>query len=141
MATILSKHVASERSLHFAVWGAQTLLACFFAAMAVLKLLLHHDRLIEIMPWAANLPQYQIRTLGALELVAAMVVAAPAVTRALQRVVGWTAVGFGALMIVSAAVHIARGELRMIPVSLAVAALAAFVAWGRLTHNPLEPHD
>lgn len=144
MATILSKQVSSERSLHFAVWGAQALLASFFAATAVLKLLLHYDRLIEIMPWAASLPQYLVRTLGACELVAAMVVAAPAVTRAPQRAVGWTAVGLGALMVVATVVHIARGELRMIPVSVAVAALAAFVAWGRLAHSPLEaeqPHN
>src|SRR5688572_5383794 len=149
MATILSglrsrprggpsTHLSSERSLHFAVWGAQMVLASFFAATAVLKLLLHHERLIEIMPWAASLPESLVRTIGVCELLAAMLVAAPAVTRPPQRVVGWTAVAFVALMVVSTIIHLARGELRMIPVSLVVGALAGFVAWGRLAHNPLE---
>ena len=138
MATVLSGRISSERSLHFAVWGAQMLLASFFTVMAVLKLLLHHERLVEIMPWAANLPSPLVRAFGACELFAAMLVAAPAVTRKPQRVVGWTAVAFMALMAISTVVHLARGELRMIAVSLSVAALAAFVAWGRLGHNPIE---
>jgi hypothetical protein len=129
---------AGDRPLHFVVWGAQMLLASFFAITASLKLLLHYDRLIEVMAWAAVLPAPAVRALGACELLAAIVVAAPVVTPAPQRVVGWTAVGFVSLMALATAIHVAQGELRMVPVSLAIAALATFVAWGRLAHESLE---
>jgi hypothetical protein len=134
-------HAATERSLHFTVWGAQMLLASFFALTASLKLVLHYDRLVEIMAWAASVPPPMVRVLGVCELLAAIVVAAPVVTRAPQRVVGWTAVGLGSLMAVATAVHIGHGELRMAAINLAVAALAGFVAWGRLAHDPLETDD
>jgi hypothetical protein len=35
-------------------------------------------------------------------------------------------------------IHIARQEYRMVALNIAVGALAAFVAWGRLYHAPLE---
>lgn len=138
MQTVSSGNISHERLLHFSVWGAQILLASFFAAMAWLKLVLHAERLIEIMAWAASIPLPLVRALGVVELLGAIAVAAPAVTRAPQRIVGWVAVGFVALMVSAAIVHIARGELRMLPINLAVGALAAFVAWGRLAHKPLE---
>lgn len=132
------RHGPADRPLHFAVWGAQMLLASYFAFTASLKLLLHYDRVIEIMAWAAAFPPSMVRAIGGLELLAAIIVAAPVVTRAPQRVVGWTAVGFVTLMAVATAIHVALGELRMVPVTLAVGAVASFVAWGRLAHEPLE---
>jgi putative oxidoreductase len=138
MATIISGHISNERLLHFSVWAAQALLATFFAAMASLKLLLHAERLVEIMAWAETVPLPLVRLLGAIELLGAIAVAAPAVTRAPQRVVGYSALGFLTLMMSAAIIHIARGELRMLTINLGVAALAAFVAWGRLAHKPLE---
>jgi DoxX-like family len=93
---------------------------------------------VEVMAWAASVPLPLVRGLGVCELLAAVAIAAPAVTRAPQRVVGWSATFFATLMAAAAIVHLARGELRMIVVNLLVLALAAFVAWGRLTHEPLE---
>ncbi|MDB4985669.1 MAG: putative integral rane protein [Myxococcaceae bacterium] len=138
MATISSGIIANERLLHFGMWIAQAALACFFAVMACLKLMLPAERLIELMAWAASVPLPLVRALGVCELLAAIAVAAPAVTRAPQRVVGVTAVFLLTLMMSAAVVHLVRGEPRMLMVNLTVAALAAFVAWGRLTHAPLE---
>lgn len=138
MGTFISGSVASDRLLHFSMWAAQALLASFFAAMACLKLLLQPARLVEVMAWSASVPLGLVRALGVCELLAAIAIAAPAVTRAPQRVVGWSATFFAALMASAAIVHIARGEPRMVVVNVLVLALATFVAWGRLTHDPLE---
>ncbi len=137
MATI-TWHVSHERLLHFGLWAAQLLLASIFASMAVLKLLLHTERLIEVIGFAAAIPVPLVRALGALELLGAIAVSAPAVTRTPQRIVGGAAVGFVALMGAAALFHVARGELRMVAVNVAIGLLAAFVAWGRLAHRPLE---
>jgi hypothetical protein len=58
-----------------------------------------------------------------------------------QRIVGFVAVGFLALMVVGAIVHLGRGELRLLAFNAAVGALCALVAWGRLTHKGLTDGD
>ena len=138
MPTAIHGHISNERLLHIVLWIAQALLGATFAALALLKLLSTPDRLVEIMAWTENTPTWAVYTLGTLELIGAFIVAAPAVTRTPQRIVGWTAAVFAALMGTSSLLHLLRGELRMVPVTLAIAALSAFVAWGRITHKPLE---
>jgi hypothetical protein len=130
--------MSSERLLHLVLWCAQALLGLTFAAMALLKLLSEPDRLVEIMAWTQSTPHWVVYALGVLELIGALVVAAPAVTRTPQRIVGWTAAVFCALMVLSTLLHVIHGELRLVPVTLAVAGLSAFVAWGRIAHKPLE---
>jgi hypothetical protein len=124
--------------LHLVLWFAQGLLAVVFAAMALLKLLSERERLMEIMAWTARVPHWFVYALGGLELIGAFLVAAPAVTRTPQRIVGWTAVGFCTLMSVATWIHAWLGELRMIPVTFTIALVSGFVAWGRLAHKPLE---
>lgn len=133
--------VSTERLLHFGLWGAQLLVASLFAAMALMKLLSHPERLIETMAWTESVPLWLVYALAVLELLGSALVSAPAVTRTPQRIVGFTALGFVALMLAAALIHLGRGELRMLPLNLGVAALAGFVAWGRLTHRPLEADD
>ncbi|HEX6243238.1 MAG TPA: DoxX family protein [Polyangiales bacterium] len=129
---------SDERLLHFSLWFVQLLLAGSFAALGLFKLLSHPDRLIETMSWTEAVPLWCLYVLGGLELVGAALVSAPAVTRTPQRIVGYTALGFLALMLAAMLVHMGRGEWRMLPVNLGIAALAGLVAWGRLTHQPLE---
>ncbi len=138
MATIAHRSVSNERLLHFASWIAQDLLAFFFTVTASLKLVLDADRLVEIMAWTGSMPLSLVRGFGAIELLGAIAVAAPAVTRAPQRIVGWAATGFSTLMACAMVIHVSRGEYRMIALNLAVGTLAAFVAWGRLLHEPIE---
>jgi len=138
MPTAIHGHISSERLLHLVLWCAQGLLSASFAAMALLKLLSGSDRLVEIMPWTQNTPLWFVYALGTSELIGAFLVAAPAVTRTPQRIVGWTAAVFCMLMSIATLVHAFRAEVRLIPVTLALAGLAAFVAWGRMAHKPLE---
>lgn len=138
MPTAIHGHVSSERLLHIVLWFAQGLLALVFTATALLKLLSERERLVEIMAWSARVPHGLIYVLGGLELIGAFLVAAPAVTRTPQRIVGWTAVGFCTLMSAATWIHAWLGEPRMIPVTFTIALLSAFVAWGRLAHKPLE---
>jgi hypothetical protein len=138
MPSAIHRRISNERLLHLVLWLAQALLGATFAAMALLKLLSDRDRLIEIMPWTASTPHWFVYTLGGLELIGAVLVALPAVTRTPQRVVGFTAAALCTLTATATLVHLFRDELRMVPVTLTISALAAFVAWGRITHKPLE---
>lgn len=138
MAIVISKSSGHDRVLHVVVGMGQVVLATFFAAMALLKLLMSAERLVEVMAWTETVPLAMVRGLGVIELVGAVAVALPAVTRAPQRIVGMAALGFLTLMSSAAIIHIARGEYRMVALNVAIGSLAAFVAWGRLTHEPLE---
>ena len=138
MSTLISKSVAQERLLHVSVGLAQIVLATIFASMALLKLMMPPERLVETMHWTEQLPLALVRGFGVLEFVAAVAVAAPAVTRLPQRIVGFTSLAFLTLMTSAAIVHTIRGEFRMVAVNAAIAALAGFVAWGRLMQEPLE---
>lgn len=138
MQSVFGGSISSARLVHVVLWCAQAVLAATFAATALLKLLSQPDRLVEIMAWTSGVPRWSLYALATLELVGASLVAAPVVTRTPQRIVGFTAAALSTLAGLFSAVHIYRGELRMIPVTLAIAALAALVAWGRLTHEPLE---
>lgn len=124
--------------MHIVLWVAQGILGATFAAMALLKILSSSDRLVEMMAWTAEIPHWLIVSFGVLELMGAFLVAAPAVTRTPQRVVGYTAALFSGLMVIATALHIMHDELRLAPVTFALAALSAFVAWGRILHKPLE---
>lgn len=138
MATIASGSIANERLFHFGVWLGQATLAFFFTVTASLKIALEPDRLLEIMAWTGSVPMPMVRSLGVLELLGAVAVAAPAVTRTPQRIVGYAALSFLTLMASAAIIHLARGEYRMVALNVVVAAVAAFVGWARLTHAPLE---
>lgn len=134
-------HSDERLLLHFSLWCVQLLLAGSFAALGLLKLLSHPDRLIETMSWTETVPLWCLYVLGSIELVGAALVSAPAVTRTPQRVVGYTSIGFVALMVAATVVHMGRGEWRMVPINLAIAAAAGLVAWGRLMHKPLESDE
>ncbi len=138
MPTAIHGHVSSERLLHIVLWCAQALLGAIFAAMALLKLLSERERLVEIMTWTQSTPHWLVYALGVLELIGAFVVAAPAVTRTPQRIVGFTAAVFAVLMGIATWLHLFHGELRLALITLAIGGLSTFVAWGRITHAPLE---
>jgi succinate-acetate transporter protein len=141
MRTPTSRHVSRERLLHYALWCTQLSIAGVFTGMALVKLMTPPDRLVEIMAWTAHVPLALVIALGVLELLGAIAVAAPAVTRVPQRIVGFVALIFLALMVAEAIVHIQRGELRLLAFNGAVGVLCALVAWGRLTHKGLEGGD
>jgi DoxX-like family len=138
MATTNFRYLGRERLLHVSVGIGQVALAFYFTISGLVKLLLEPAARVEIMPWTHGLPALFVHTLGAVELALAVGVALPAVTYGPQRVVGSAALSCATLLTAGVIVHVLHGELRMAVVSAAMAALAAFVAWGRLMHAPVE---
>jgi putative oxidoreductase len=139
MATIASSHThGHQRALRGALWTAQVVLATTFATLGIIKLAFPMERVIESMSWAAAMPGLLVRGIGVLELAGAVAIMLPNASRSLGRALFSAAVALSALMILAALVHIARGEYRMLPINLALGALAVFVAWGR--HYRADQH-
>ena len=128
MPSIRSVKVASGHA-HWSValWSAQAVLVAVFGVAGLLKLALPIDQLSAAM----GLPGILLRFIGVAELAGAAALD-PLVARVWPRLGAVAAVGLSAVMMLAAAYHLGRGELAMIPTSLALGALAAFVAWHRV---------
>jgi DoxX-like family len=84
------------------------------------------------MGWVEDFSDPTVRTIGALEVLAALGLLLPAVTGVAAVLVPIAAVGLVVLMVGAAATHRRRGELLpMIPINAALLLLAVVVAWAR----------
>jgi hypothetical protein len=72
-----------------------------------------------------------VRTIGALELLAAVGLTVPAALDVVPVLVPVTAVGVVLLMVGAVITHLRRREAQVVAVPLLLLALAVIVAWGR----------
>jgi len=74
------------------------------------------------------------------EILGAVGVILPAVTRILPILTTMAAAGFVTIQVLAIGFHLARGEyVEAVTMNLALLALSAFVLWGRGTKAPIEP--
>jgi putative oxidoreductase len=120
--------------MNIVTWVLQVLLAVAFLAHGLL-FLSPPAELVDQMN--ASLPRWFQLFLGVAEVLAAVGLTLPGLTRVLPWLVVWAAVG---VMIVTASAtvfHIARGEISSAAVTLLLFAMAAFVAYVRYRVVPI----
>ena len=122
-----------------ALWIAQALLALAFIAAGAMKLTQPLATLAASMPWTADVPGGLVRLIGLAEILGALGLVVPAATRILPRLTPLAAAALAVVMALASAFHLARGEAMMLPATLVLAALLAFVAWGRATRARVAP--
>ena len=122
-----------------ALWIAQALLALAFLAAGAMKLTQPLATLATSMPWTADVPGAIVRLIGLAEVLGALGLVLPAATRIRPRLTSLAAAALALVMALAAIFHLARGEAAMVPVMLVLAALLAFVAWGRAARAPIAP--
>ncbi len=113
------------------LWVAQILLALFFLAAGVYHGLLPIEEAAKSAPWADDLPVPLVRFIGFSELAGALGVVLPWLTGIRPRLTPLAALGLMTIMLLAVLFHLWRGEAAVIGMNLVVAAIAAFVAWGR----------
>jgi hypothetical protein len=119
--------------MNITLWIVQGLLAVFFGAGGIVKMVRPPKRLIDQgLTWVEDFSPGAVKAIGALELLAAVGLVLPAVTGIAPVLVPLAGVGLGLLMIGAAVVHVRRGEVPFIAVNAGLLAAAAFVAWGRI---------
>jgi uncharacterized membrane protein YphA (DoxX/SURF4 family) len=118
--------------LNVALWIVQGVLAAFFGAGGVVKATRDRKRLFDDgMTWVEDFSAGGVKAIAVLEVLAAIGLILPAVTGIAPVLTPLAAVGLGMLMIGAAVVHFRRREIPYIGVTLALAVVALFVAWGR----------
>jgi putative oxidoreductase len=114
--------------MNTALWILQVLLAAAFLAHGWMLLSPPPD-IVERMN--ASLPRWFQIFLGVAEILAAVGLTLPALTRVLPWLVTWAAVGIMIVMVAATGLHLVRGEFGSAVITLVLLAMATFVAYMR----------
>jgi uncharacterized membrane protein YphA (DoxX/SURF4 family) len=121
------------------IWTAQILLAALMLMAGLMKLGRSKEQLLAsgTMDWTEDFAPGQIKGIGALEVLATIGLIVPAALDVAPVLTATAATGVVLLMTGAAATHLRRGERQMLPVNLAIAAVALFVAIERFGPHSL----
>jgi uncharacterized membrane protein YphA (DoxX/SURF4 family) len=121
--------------MNIVLWVLQGLLAAVFLAHGWL-LLSPPASVVEQMN--ASLPRWFQLFLGIAEVLAAVGLILPGLTRILPWLVTWATVGIMIVMLSATAFHLMRGEMSSAAITLVLLAMATFVAYMRHRVVPLQ---
>ncbi|WP_371785168.1 DoxX family protein [Streptosporangium subroseum] len=113
------------------LWVVQALLAAAFLMGGLTKATKSRSELSGKMSWVEDFSDGQVKTIGIVEVLAAVGLILPALTGILTVLTPLAAAGLVITMIGAAIVHARRGEYPGIAVNIVLLVMAAFVAWGR----------
>jgi uncharacterized membrane protein YphA (DoxX/SURF4 family) len=112
-----------------AIWIAQVVLASVFAFAGALKLTQPREKLVSLgQGWVEDFDDRRVKSIGVLEVLTAIGLILPAALDIAPTLTAVAAVGAILLMVGAAATHVRRREFDRLPLNVALAALAVFVA-------------
>ena len=120
--------------MNIVVWVLQVLLSIVFFAHGWL-FLSPPAALVDQMN--ASLPKWFQLFLGVAEVMAAIGLTLPGLTRILPWLVSWAAIGVATVTVSATAFHLARGEMSSAVITLVLTAIAVFVAYARYRIVPI----
>jgi hypothetical protein len=124
-----------KRKLNLALWIAAGILATVFLVSSSTKLFVPKQKLASMggaaSKWVEDFSPGALKTIGALELLAAVGLIVPAALGIAPVLVPLAATGAVLLFIGAVITRLRRGERATIVADLVYLAMAAFVAWGR----------
>lgn len=126
-----------SKALHVSLWIAQLLLAAVFLMAGGVKLTAPIEQLQAQMAWVAGSLGPAARFIGLMEVLGGLGLLLPAATRILPFLTPLAAVGLTTVMTLATLTHAVRGEFSLIPVTLTLGAIAAFITWGRFRAAPI----
>jgi len=124
--------------MNILLWSLQALLALYFGSTGVMHFIVPPG-LPAPMAWMYELPVGLHALSGAAEILAALGLILPSLTRIVPRLTPLAALGLVLVMAGAIVWHLGRGELASIVMNMTLAILAAFVAYGRWRLKPIPP--
>ncbi|WFE52923.1 DoxX family protein [Micromonospora sp. WMMD1155] len=126
--------------MNLALWIAAGLLAAVALLGGVTKTFVPKEKLAATNGggWTADAGVGFVKTLGILEILAAVGLILPAVLDIAPVLVPVTALCWVLLMVGAVITHLRHDEAKFIVLNLLYLAVAAFVAWGRLWPEPFR---
>ncbi len=123
--------------MNIVLWILQVLLGLYFLFVGVMHFVLPPD-LPAMMNWMYELPPALHTISGILEILAGLGLILPGLTGIQPRLTPLAALGLVFVMFGAAFWHITRGEITNVVSNLVIAAIAAFIAYGRWKLVPLK---
>ena len=119
--------------MDIALWIIAGLLAVVFLAGGAVKVIVPKEKIAasSFGGWVEDFSVGAVKTIGVLEVLAAVGLVLPAVTGIAPVLVPLAAVGLVLVMVGATLTHLRRHEAKPALANLAYFALAGFVAWGR----------
>ena len=139
MATIQATAPIRSKGLHIALWIAQVLLGAMFIMTGLMKLGTPLDQLATSLPWVNDFSPVMVKLIGAAEIAGGLGLILPSLLRIKPILTPMAAVGIILIMVFASLLHMSRGENGVIGMNIALAAIAAFIAWGRFKKAPISP--
>jgi uncharacterized membrane protein len=118
------------------LWVVQVILALAFVAFGVTHAT-RRESMRERVPWMWALPREAMLIIGILDILGAIGLILPAVTKIQPWLTPLAAICLAILMVFAIIFHATRRELPNIALNAILGLLAAFVAWGRFFAAPL----
>jgi uncharacterized membrane protein YphA (DoxX/SURF4 family) len=118
-------------------WILQVILALMFGMAGIMKSTQPKEKLAPNLPWVEDFSATQVKIIGVLEVLAAIGLIVPAVTKILPQLTGWAGVGLALTMVGAIIVHYRRGENSAIIMNVVLLLASAFVAYLRLIAVPI----
>jgi hypothetical protein len=124
--------------MNIVLWVFQVLLAAAFFAHGWLFLWPPPEVAVQM---NASLPRWFQVFLGVAEILAAVGLTLPGMTRVMPWLVWWAAAGIMIVMVSATVFHVARNEMSSAAVTLLLLAMATFVAYMRLKVLPIRARN
>ncbi|MEV6968602.1 DoxX family protein [Hamadaea sp. NPDC051192] len=112
-----------------AYWILAGLLALFYAYAGGKKIAQSPDQLRPMMGWVDQVPLPLVRTIGTLEVLGAIGLILPKLTGILPGLAIAAAIGLALIQVGGIALHLSRGEARLIGLNIVLLGLAVVTAW------------
>jgi len=122
-----------------AVWIVTALLVLVYLIAGGTKLVLAYERVRTRLPWTEHAEPWQVKAVGAVEVLAAVGLVLPPVTHVLPVLAAVAAAGLVLVQVVAIGVHIRIGDVRRIAdarhivVNVVLLLMALFVAVARFS--------
>src|SRR5215212_6030239 len=115
--------------MKLAFWIVAVLLAVFYLYAGGKKAAQSQEQLRPMMGWVDQIPMPLVRTIGVLEILGAVGLILPPLTGIAPWLAIAAAIGLVLVQVGGTAVHLSRGEARVIGLNLVLLVLAAVAAW------------
>jgi hypothetical protein len=115
--------------MNIAYWIIAALLAVFYAYAGGKKAVQSQEQLQPMMGWVDRVPMPLVRLIGVLELLGAAGLILPPLTAIAPWLAIAAAIGLALIQVGGIAVHVSRGEARVIGLNIALLAAAVAAAW------------
>ena len=121
----------SNKKINITLWVLQVGLAAMYLMAGYQKAFGDLEVVVKTIFWIAYTPAPLVRFIGTCELLGAVGLILPAALKIRPQLTTLAAAGLSLIMLLANLMHIYRGEFFVLPMTLLMFAMAAFVAYGR----------